>query len=57
MTVTNTNETSEEIKHRINMGNACYFSFHKNVPSRLISKKLKVRTYKTIIQPVVLYGC
>ena len=24
---------------------------------RLLSKKLKVRTYKTIILPVVLYGC
>ena len=25
--------------------------------SRLLSKKLKVKTYKTIILPVVLYGC
>ena len=24
---------------------------------RLLSKKLKVKTYKTIILPVVLYGC
>jgi hypothetical protein len=26
-------------------------------PSRLLSKNLKIRLYKTIILPVVLYGC
>jgi hypothetical protein len=25
--------------------------------SRLLSKNIKIRTYKTIILPVVLYGC
>jgi hypothetical protein len=25
--------------------------------SRLLSKNLKIRTYRTIILPVVLYGC
>ena len=29
----------------------------KILSSRLLSKKLKVNTYKTIILPVVLYGC
>ena len=29
----------------------------KILSSRLLSKKLKVKTYKTIILPVVLYGC
>ena len=40
------------------MGNACY-SPEKILSSRLLSKKLKVNTYtyKTIILPVVLYGC
>ncbi|KAJ4431810.1 hypothetical protein ANN_20415 [Periplaneta americana] len=28
-TVTNINDTREEIKHRINMGNACYYSVEK----------------------------
>jgi hypothetical protein len=27
------------------------------VPSRLLSKNLIIRIYKTIILPVVLYGC
>ena len=57
VTVTNTNDIREEIKRRINMGNACYYSLEKIVSSRLLSKKLKVKTYKTIILPVVLYGC
>ncbi|KAJ4431573.1 hypothetical protein ANN_20172 [Periplaneta americana] len=53
-TVTNINDTREEIKHRINMGNACYYSVES---SSLLSKNLKVRIYKTIILPVILYGC
>ena len=38
------------------MGNACYYSLEKILSSRLLTKKLKVNTYKTIISPVVLYG-
>ncbi|KAJ4438990.1 hypothetical protein ANN_14945 [Periplaneta americana] len=56
-TVTNINDTREEIKRRINMGNACYYSVEKLLSSRLLSKNLKVRIYKTVILPVVLYGC
>ncbi|KAJ4448789.1 hypothetical protein ANN_00180 [Periplaneta americana] len=56
-TVTNINDTREEIKRRINMGNACYYSVENLLPSSLLSKNLKVRIYKTVILPVVLYGC
>ncbi|KAJ4432331.1 hypothetical protein ANN_20950 [Periplaneta americana] len=56
-TVTNINGTREEIKRRINMGNACYYSVEKLLSSSLLSKNLKVRIYKTVILPVVLYGC
>ncbi|KAJ4450066.1 hypothetical protein ANN_01473 [Periplaneta americana] len=56
-TVTNINDTREEIKHRINMGNASYYSAEKLLSSSLLSKNLKVRIYKTVILPVVLYGC
>ncbi|KAJ4439157.1 hypothetical protein ANN_15114, partial [Periplaneta americana] len=56
-TVTNINDTREEIKLRINMGNACYYSVEKLLSSSLLSKNLKVRIYKTVILPVVLYGC
>ncbi|KAJ4449326.1 hypothetical protein ANN_00724 [Periplaneta americana] len=56
-TVTNINDTREEIKHRINMGNACYYSVEKLLSSSVLSKNLKVRIYKTVILLVVLYGC
>ncbi|KAJ4448690.1 hypothetical protein ANN_00080 [Periplaneta americana] len=56
-TVTNINDTREEIKRRINLGNACYYSVGKLLSSSLLSKNLKVRIYKTVILPVVLYGC
>ena len=57
VTITNTKDIREEIKRRINMGNACYYSLEQMLSSRLLSKKLKVNTYKIIILPVVLYGC
>ncbi|KAJ4443790.1 hypothetical protein ANN_05568 [Periplaneta americana] len=56
-TVTNINDTREEIKHRINVGNSCYYSLEKLLSSSLLSKNLKVRIYETVILPVVLYGC
>ncbi|KAJ4443916.1 hypothetical protein ANN_05703 [Periplaneta americana] len=39
------------------MGNACYYSVEKLLSSSVLSKNLKVRIYKTVILPVVLYGC
>ena len=39
------------------MANTCCYSLEKILSPRLLSKKLKVNTYKTIILPVVLYGC
>ena len=36
ITVTNINDIREEIKRRINMGNACYYSFEKILSSRLL---------------------
>jgi hypothetical protein len=56
-TVTNQNLIQEEIKRRLNSGNACYHSVQSLLSSRLLSKNLKIRIYKTIILPVVLYGC
>ena len=44
VTVTNTNDIREEIKRRINMGNACYYPLEKILSSHLISKRLKVKT-------------
>jgi hypothetical protein len=46
-----------EFKRRLNSGNAFYHSVQNLLSSRLLSKNVKIRIYKTIIVPVVLYGC
>jgi hypothetical protein len=56
-TVTNQNMIQEEIKRRLDSGNACYHSIQNLLSFRLLSKNLKIRIYNTIILPVVLYGC
>jgi hypothetical protein len=47
----------EEIKGRPNSGNACNHSVQSLLSSCPLSRNLKVEIYKTIILPVVLYGC
>jgi hypothetical protein len=56
-TLTDQKCMNEEIKIRINSGNACYHSIQSLLSSRLLSRNVKVIMYKTIILPVVLYGC
>jgi hypothetical protein len=56
-TVTNQNLTWEEIKRRLNSGNGWYHSVQNHLSSRLLSKNIKIRIYKTIILSMVLYGC
>ncbi|PNF43171.1 hypothetical protein B7P43_G15655 [Cryptotermes secundus] len=56
MRVTNQNLIQEEIKRRLNSGNACYHSVQNLLSSRLLSKSIKNRIYKTIILHVVPYG-
>jgi hypothetical protein len=48
-----------KIKRRLNSGNACYpHSVQNLLSSRFLStsKNVRIRIYKTIILPVVLYG-
>jgi hypothetical protein len=49
-TITHQNLIQEEIKRRLN-------SVQNLLYSRLLSKNIKIRIYKTIILLVVLYGC
>ena len=39
------------------LGNACYYSVQNLFSSSLLSKKLKIKICRTIMLPVVLYGC
>jgi hypothetical protein len=56
-TVTNQNLIQEEIKRRLNYGNACYHSVQNLLSSQFVSKNLKIIIYKTIILPMVMYWC
>jgi hypothetical protein len=53
--ITNQNLIQEEIKRRLNSGNACYHSTQNILSSCLLSEDIKIRIYKIIISPVVLY--
>jgi hypothetical protein len=53
-TLINQNGIHDEIKSRLNSGDACYHSVQNLLSSRLIKK---IKTYKTVILSVVLYGC
>jgi hypothetical protein len=57
MTLTDQNSIQEEIKSRLKLGNACYYLVHNLLSSRLLTKNLKLKIYRNIILPVVLYGC
>jgi len=56
-TLTDQNSIQEEIKSRLKLGNACYHSVQNLLSSRLLPKNLKIKMYRSIIFPVVLYGC
>jgi hypothetical protein len=46
-----------EIKSRLHSGTSCYHPIQNLLPSCLLFKNVKIKIYKTIILPVVLYGC
>jgi hypothetical protein len=52
----NQNDIHDEIKSRLNSRNACYHSVQNLLSSCLVSKNLKIKIYRTVILPVVLYG-
>jgi hypothetical protein len=57
MTIKNQNLIQEEIRRRLNSGNACYHSVRNLRLLVCCLLDVKIRIYKTIILPVVLYGC
>ena len=52
-----TNYMMSEFTHSIEQCPACYHSVQNLLSSRLLSKNLKIKIYRNIISPVVLYGC
>ena len=45
-----------EIGNRIKMANKCFFGLKRQLRSNLINRKTKLKLYKTLILPVLLYG-
>jgi hypothetical protein len=54
--VTSQNETQTGIKDKIAAGNRCFRAFNKTLGTRYLSKNMKIKTYKTITRPIILYG-
>jgi hypothetical protein len=55
-TLTDQNCILEEVKSRLNSGNACYHSVQSLLSSRLLSRNVEVKIYKTIILRFVFMG-
>jgi hypothetical protein len=53
---TNQNSIQEDITSRFKSRNACCHLVQNLLSSSLLSKNLKIKIYRTIILPVVLYG-
>ena len=47
----------EEIKSRLKAENASCHSVQNTLSSSLLSKKLNIKIYRTVILPFVSYGC
>ena len=56
-TLTYQNSVHQEIKSRLKSGNVCSHSVQNFLSSSLLTKSVKMKTYRTIILPVVLCGC
>jgi len=56
-TLTYQNSVQEESKSRLKSGIACYHLVQNLLSSILLCKNIKIKVYRTIILPVVLYGC
>ena len=56
-TLKNQNSIQEEIMSTLKSGNACCHLVDYLLSSSLLFKNLKTKIYRTIILPVVLYGC
>jgi len=55
--LTQKNYELTEIKARLQSGNKCYYGLSNLLNPRMISKNLKIQLYRTLIRPVVMYGC
>jgi hypothetical protein len=55
--INDTNIENQEIQRRLNYANRIYFSLMYVFKSQNVHRKTKIRIYKTIIKPALMYGC
>jgi len=55
--LTNKNYIQGKNKKGLKSGNACYHLVQNLLSSSFLSKNLNIKIYRTIILPVVVYGC
>ena len=46
-----------KFKSKLNLGNACYYLVQNIFSARLLYKNRKIKINRTIVLPLVLYGC
>jgi hypothetical protein len=51
------NSTSSEIQAMVLGGNRCYYAYGKLMKSRALNRRSKLKIYKSLIRPIVTYGC
>jgi hypothetical protein len=56
-TLTKQNSIHEDVKNIIKSANVWYNSAQNPLPSSLLSENINVKIYRTVLLPVVLYGC
>jgi len=56
-TLTNRNSIQEEIKSRLQSGNAFYHLVQNVLSSSLLSRNINIKMYRTVMLCAVLYGC
>ena len=55
--LTNQNSIQGHIEGKLKSGNTFYLSVQNLISSSLLSINIKIKMYKTVILPIVLYGC
>jgi len=50
-------EEEKKTKSKLKSGYTCYHSVHNLLSSSFLFKNIKIKIYKTIILPIVLFGC
>lgn len=56
-TVTDTNDREDEIEIRAQNTLRCSAALHSVLASKLLSRRTKIGIYKTVIRPILMYGC